>query len=113
MPEEKQRKSIRVGEIDKMIIYDEYQNQRKIGMSKTEAILFSYPSALQTEFLQGILEDDIADALTELSTNGLIKLYSDFGFLLKDSAIIYMENRLQNKVNLIFDIISKIVSMLH
>ena len=65
------------------------------------------------EFLQGILEDDIADALTELSTNGLIKLYSDFGFLLKDSAIIYMENRLQNKVNLIFDIISKIVSMLH
>mgnify|MGYP000010730100 FL=1 len=95
------------------LIYDEYQNRRKIGMSKTEAILFSYPSALQTEFLQGILEDDIADALTELSTNGLIKLYSDFGFLLKDSAIIYMENRLQNKVNLIFDIISKIVSMLH
>lgn len=31
------------------LIYDEYQNRRKIGMSKTEAILFSYPSALQTE----------------------------------------------------------------
>ena len=113
MPEEKQRKSIRVGEIDKMIIYDEYQNRRKIGMSKTEAILFSYPSALQTEFLQGFHEDDIIDALTELANNGLVKLYYDCGFLLNDSAIIYMENRLQNKVNLIFDIISKIVSMLH
>ena len=49
------------------LIYNEFLNRRKIGISKREAICFSHPSVLQTEFLQGIHEDDIVDALTELA----------------------------------------------
>ena len=86
------------------------KTEEKSVCLKQRLFSFLIPLLFKQNFFK---EDDIADALTELSTNGLIKLYSDFGFLLKDSAIIYMENRLQNKVNLIFDIISKIVSMLH
>ena len=56
------------------LIYNEFLNRRKIGMSKREAICFPHPSVLQMEFLQGIHEDDIVDALTELANNGLIKL---------------------------------------
>lgn len=94
------------------LIYNEFLNRRKIGMSKKEAKVFSHPAILQTEFLQGIHEDDIVDALTELANNGLIKLYYDCGFLLNDSAIIYMENRFSDKMDSFLEIISKIRSLL-
>lgn len=94
------------------LIYDEFLNRRKLGMSKMDAKCFSHPKVLQTEFLQGIHEDDIVDALTELSNNGLIKLYYDCGFLLGDSAIVYMENRFSNKMDSFLDTVSKIKSLL-
>lgn len=103
-----------VHDTDRMLclIYNEFLNRRKIGISKREAICFSHPSVLQTEFLQGIHEDDIVDALTELANNGLIKLYYDCGFLLNDSAIVYMENRFSNKMDSFLETISKIRSLL-
>ena len=94
------------------LIYNEFLNRRKIGMSKRETICFPHPSVLQMEFLQGIHEDDIVDALTELANNGLIKLYYDCGFLLNDSAIIYMENRFSNKMDSFLETISKIRSLM-
>lgn len=99
---------------DKMLclIYDEFLNRKKGGIPKREAICFSRPSVLQTEFLQGIHEDDIYDSLIELANSGLIKLYYDCGFLLNDSAIIYMENRFSNKMDSFFDTVAKIKSLL-
>lgn len=94
------------------LIYDEFLNRRKLGMSKRDAKCFSHPEVLQAEFLQGIHEDDIVDALTELANNGLIKLYYDCGFLLNDSAIVYMENRFSNKMDSFLETISKIRSLL-
>lgn len=94
------------------LIYDEFLNRRKIGMSKKDAKIFSHPDALQEEFLQGIHEDDIVDALTELANNGLVKLYYDCGFLLNDSAIIYMENRFSDKMDSFLETIGKIRSLL-
>ena len=96
---------------DKMLclIYDEFLNRRKIGMSKLEAKSFDHPSALQTQFLQGVHEDDIHEALIELCKNNLICLYYDHGFRLEDSAIIYMENRFKNKVIETADFVSKFI----
>ena len=93
------------------LIYDEFMNRRKIGISKHDAIEFSHPSVLQEQFLQGIHEDDIHDALIELNNNELITLYYDHGFRLNDSAIIYMENRFVNKINAILATAGKIKSL--
>lgn len=83
---------------DKMfcLIYEEYLSRRKAGDSKSSAILFHHPQALQSEFLQGIHEDDIYSAIRELDQKGLIKKYIDASFELSDDGIIYMENRFKN-----------------
>ena len=96
---------------DKMLclIYEEFLGRRKSGLPKSTAKAFEHPSALQEQFLQGILEDDIHDALIELSQNDLIRLYYDHGFLLNDSAIIYMENRFKNSLKEVTDFISKFI----
>ena len=89
-----------------------FSTAEKLVCPKKEAKVFSHPDALQTEFLQGFHEDDIIDALTELANNGLVKLYYDCGFLLNDSAIIYMENRFSDKMDSFLETISKIRSLL-
>lgn len=96
---------------DKMfcLIYEEYLNRRKIGLSKSEAISFKNPSILQEQFLQGILEDDIHDAICELSRSKLVKAYIDHGFMLTDNGLIYMENRFKNGLTEVIDFISKLI----
>ena len=93
---------------DKMfcLIYEEYLNRRKAGDSKSSAIRFYHPKALQSEFLQGIHEDDIRSAIHELHRNGLIKKYTDDSFVLSDNGIIYMENRFKNGLKEILEYIS-------
>lgn len=95
-------------ETDKIfcLIYQEYLNRRKTDVSKISAILFQYPEALQSEFLQGIHTDDIYSALHELHRNGLIKEYTDGGFILLDAGIIYMENRFKNGLKEVLEYIS-------
>lgn len=94
---------------DKMfcLIYEEFLNRRKIGLSKSEAKTFDYPAALQIQFLQGILEDDIHDAIHELEQNGLTQNYIDDSFVLTDAGIIYMENRFKNNLKEVTDFIAK------
>lgn len=96
---------------DKMLclIYEEFLERRKNGLSKSSAKSFEHPTALQEQFLQGIHEDDIHDALIELDRNGLIRLYYDHGFQLNDSSIIYMENRFKNGLKEVTDFISKFI----
>lgn len=93
---------------DKMfcLIYEEYLNRRKAGDSKSSAIRFYHPEALQSEFLQGIHEDDIRSAIHELHRNGLIKKYTDDSFVLSDNGIIYMENRFKNGLKEVLEYIS-------
>lgn len=93
---------------DKMfcLIYEEYLNRRKSDISKSSAIRFDHPEALQSEFLQGIHEDDIYSALSELGKNNLIRRFVDGGFLLTDQGIIYMENRFKNGLKEVLEYIS-------
>lgn len=96
---------------DKMLclIYEEFLERRKNGLSKSNAKTFERPAALQEQFLQGIHKDDIYDALVELKRNNLIRAYYDMGFQLNDSAIIYMENRFKNGLKEVTDFISKFI----
>lgn len=93
---------------DKMfcLIYEEYLNRRKAGGPKSSAIRFNHPEALQSEFLQGIHEDDIFSAVCELDQKGLITRYIDGSFLLLDDGIIYMENRFKNGLKELLEYIS-------
>lgn len=91
------------------LIYEEYLFRRKSGLSKSESISFDHPEALQFEFLQGILADDIHCAVSELGRNDLIKTYVDNSFQLNDNGIIYMENRFKNGLKEVADFISKFI----
>lgn len=95
---------------DKMfcLIYEEFLNRQKVGLSKSEAKSFEYPAELQNQFLQGIHEDDIHDAIHELKRNKLIRAYVDDSFQLADEGIIYMENRFKNGLKEVLEYISLI-----
>ena len=88
------------------LIYEEYLNRRKCDISKSKAKLFDEPASLQTQFLQGILEDDIFEALQELRNNHFVRLYIDGSFQLEDNGIIYMENRFKNGLKEVFGYLS-------
>lgn len=91
------------------LIYKEYLNRRKGGMSKSSAKMFDDPEALRSQFLQGILEDDIHEALHELKTNHMTRNFIDGSFELEDEGIIYMENRFKNGLIEITDFIAKFI----
>ena len=91
------------------LIYEEYLNRRKSGLSKSQAKLFDNPALLQEQFLQGIHEDDISDAILELSHSNAIRMYYNRSFYLEDSGIIYMENRFKNGLKEVVDFISKFI----
>ncbi len=93
---------------DKMfcLIYEEYLNRRKANEPKSSAVRFNHPEALQSEFLQGIHEDDIYSALSELGKNKMIKRFVDGGFVLTDQGIIYMESRFKSGIKEVLEYIS-------
>lgn len=91
------------------LIYEEYLNRRKLGLPKSQAKLFDSPALLQKQFLQGMLEDDISDAILELSHAKAIRMYYDRSFYLEDAGIIYMENRFINGLKEVTDFISKFI----
>lgn len=91
------------------LIYGEYLNRKKLGVSKSQAKLFDNPTLLQEQFLQGIHENDISDAILELSHAKAIRMYYDRSFYLEDAGIIYMENKFSNELKEVTDFISKFI----
>lgn len=93
---------------DKMfcLIYEEYLNRRKSGIPKSAAIRFEHPVALQSEFLQGIHEDDIYCAIRELDQKNFVKKYINASFELSDDGIIYMENRFKSGLKEVLEYIA-------
>ena len=90
------------------LIYEEFLNRKKSGLSKSDSIRFDDPASLQTQFLQGILEDDIYDAVTELKNCKFVHAYIDDSFELTSSGIIYMENRFKKGLKELLSYISLI-----
>ena len=100
---------------DKLIcaLYKKYLEQRKHGVSKSEAKYFGSAIDIQkTIFPQWSLED-VEETCRELDRAQLLSsvLYVDDTcdkIELSDKAIIYMENRFGNTIDKIVDYISKL-----
>ena len=77
------------------LLYEEYLSRRDT-MPKQTAIQFDcIPDFIKIH----INEFDRHSCLVELKQNNLIKLYVDGGFLLTNTAIVYMENRFKKGVS--------------
>lgn len=91
------------------IIYKEYLNKRKNGVSKLESKYFGYNFYKDIPELKSENEDDIDATLSELNHAGFLEKYVDGGFKILDEGIIYMENRFKNGIGELIDIISKFI----
>lgn len=87
------------------LIYEEFL-QRRETMSKQKATLFNF---LPDFVYEHINKQDCHDCLVELKDNDLIELYVDGGFRLKNSAIVYMENRFKKGISEIANFISSLI----
>lgn len=75
-------------------------------MSKQEALSFDF---IPDSVYPYIDEQDCHSCLLELKENDLIKLYVDGGFILKNSAIVYMENRFKKGLSEIVDFLTSLM----
>ena len=91
------------------LIYKEYTNRIKKGISKSNALEFSIERLLE---ISNEDEDDIDFALEELKENNFIKLYITGDFELTKDGVNYMENRFSKKVNKIIEKIPNIINTL-
>lgn len=92
------------------LIYRDYLERRKDGLSKSSARAYSertdWPKSLTEQFSV----EDIRDTLRELKSVGLVRSYSYSGFALTDKAIVYMENRFPRGATQVLDWLAKIKS---
>lgn len=97
---------------DKLIclIYKEFLDRRKNGLSKQLAKDFPEPDKLPAEFLDTFSIDDLHDVLSELSDLDLIDLFIYDNFELKDLGIMYMEQRFPNGISQVLEWLGKIKS---
>lgn len=86
------------------LIYKEYRNRIKKGISKSNALEFSTERLLEISN-----EDDIHFALEELKEKDFIKLYITGDFELTKDGINYMENRFSKKIDKIIEKIPNII----
>lgn len=91
------------------IIYKILLERESEGLSESEANMFDHNFDKTTVDLFTWHNDDIHNKLSELSKNGLIKLYIDHGFRMTDDGIKYMENRFKNGLKELIDIVSKFI----
>lgn len=95
------------------VIYKEYQNRRKHGVSRSESALFSSAEVLQSDFFPDIPLEDVEDSLCELGQNGYLHNYSSDNtialFILQNDAIAELENRNAEIFFSIADFVSKFI----
>ncbi len=96
---------------DKMIciIYKQYLNKIKSGMSKTASYQFKDNFYINDKDLSKWHYNDVNTALLELNRKGYIKLNIIGDFNITDQAIIYMENRFKNGFIELTDFIAKFI----
>ena len=75
------------------LIYKVYEKRRAAGIKKSQAVYFDGYSSDSVQLNQTVLEDR-----EELQNAGLISCDMMGGILLKDAAIVYMENKTANVI---------------
>lgn len=89
------------------IVYKEYLHRRENNKSKSEATLFTLNDIQQV--IPNYNESDLANDLSELAHNNIIRLFITGDFVLLPDGIIYMENRFKNGIKEVADFISKFI----
>ncbi len=94
------------------VIYKKYLENRKSGMSKSDAKNFGSSHIIHEQLLPKWLFDDVDDTCRELDRAGMLDcLYGDdiaSNVMISDSGISYMENRFKNGLSEVVEFISKI-----
>ena len=94
------------------ILYKNYLEKVKSGMSKTDARWLGSSDEIQENLLPNSTKEDVATACWELDSIGLLQCSAgdDIAYTtyLTDNGIIYMENRKLNKIKNLIDYISKL-----
>lgn len=97
-------------------LYANYLEKRSNGISKARASCSGGSEDIQKNIFPKWCLDDVDETCRELDRAGMLHcLYADnivYTATLSDQAIIYMENRFENKANRILDYIAKIKSMI-
>lgn len=98
------------------MLYKSYLEQRSSGIPKARAACVGSSVDIQRNIFPKWCLDDVDATCRELDRAGMLHcLYADnivYIATLSDQAIIYMENRFENKVNRVLDYIKKIKSMI-
>lgn len=97
-------------------LYKNYLEKRSNGIPKSQASYAGSSEDMQSNFFPKWCLEDVDETCRELDRAGMLYcLYADnvvYESTLSDQAIIYMENRFENKVNRVLDYILKIKSMI-
>ena len=92
-----------------VLLYKEYLEKVKSGCSKLESRTFD---GNNLNFITKMHPDDIDDCLTKLNENNLIDMNIAGEFELTDIAIVKMENRFKNSLDILKDVASFIAQFL-
>lgn len=97
-------------------LYKDYLDKRKSGMSKADAKFTGSSQKMNRDIMPEWSFEDVDETCRELSRAGLLHcgFADDVTYIsnLTDDAIIYMENRFQNKASDVIETIAKIKSMI-
>lgn len=97
-------------------LYKNYLQKRNSGITKSQAKDVGSAEDIQQEIFPNWSLDDVEETCRELARADMLHCFDAdntiYMAILSDNAIIYMENRFENKVNTVIDYISKIKSMI-
>ena len=91
------------------IIYKDFLQRRKSGLSKSEAKEFDEDYHLTNSDFYQWHQDDIDESKMELGQKGLVHIWMGGSFYIEDNGIIYMESRFKNGLKEMIDIVSKFI----
>lgn len=91
------------------VLYKEFLNRRKNGMAKADARHFDDGIIESFDTISDWLPSDISDAMLELARADFLRITIGGDCDLKDSAIIYMENRFKDGLKEVLTFISNFI----
>lgn len=98
------------------VLYREYLQRRKSGVSKADAKFFAGSQYIHTELMAKWSFEDVDETCRELSRAGLLNCrYADnitYIATISDAGIIYMESRFADGVSAVFSYLERIRAML-
>lgn len=97
-------------------LYKNYLQKRNSGIPKSQAKNVGSAEDIRQEIFPKWSLDDVEETCRELARVDMLHCFNAdntiYMAILSDNAIIYMENRFENKVNKVIDYIAKIKSMI-